>query len=415
MSQALKTFLYIIHERIYKEIERNLSESQFGFRCGLGTRDALFGLQVLLQRCRDLNSDVYICFIDLEKAFDKVKHQILLEILKKTGINGMDLRIINNLYFNQTAHIRIEDSTSEDIVIKRGVRQGCVLSPLLFNLYSEEMFGLALDEVTEGIRINGETVNNLRYADDTVIMANNIDELQILMDKISSACEDFGLKINVQKTKFMIISRSTNTDCCLRVYNQPIQRVNKFKYLGCIINDNIDHELEIRCRIEQARTAYFKMKKVLTCKDMKLNLRVRLAKCYIFSTLLYGMESWTISDRSLKRLEAFEMWVYRRMLRVSWTDRMTNASVLESMEKDCEIIKSIKIRKLQYFGHIMRNSKYRILQLIIEGKIEGRRPRGRRKISWLRDLRHWYGKTSIELFRAAANKIAIANMIANVR
>ena len=79
------------------------------------------------------------------------------------------------------------------------------------------------------------------------------------------------------------------------------------------------------------------------------------------------------------------MWVYRRMLRVSWTDRMTNASVLESMEKDCEIIKSIKIRKLQYFGHIMRNSKYRILQLIIEGKIEGRRPRGRRKISWLND------------------------------
>ena len=78
--------------------------------------------------------------------------------------------------------------------------------------------------MTEGIRINGETVNNLRYADDTVIMANNIDELQILMDKISSACEDFGLKINVQKTKYMIVSRSTIADCCLRVYNQPIQR-----------------------------------------------------------------------------------------------------------------------------------------------------------------------------------------------
>ena len=108
------------------------------------------------------------------------------------------------------------------------------------------------------------------------------------------------------------------------------------------------------------------------------------------------------------------MCVYRRMLRVSWTVRMTNASVLERMEKDCEIIKS-KIRKRQYFGHIMRNSKYRILLLGMEGKIEGRRPRGTRKISWLRDLRHWYGKTSIELFRAAANKIAIANMIANVR
>lgn len=116
-----------------------MSQEQFGFRNGLGIREALFSIQILVQRCRDINQKVYLCFIDYEKAFDKVRHEKLIEILQKIGIDGKDLQFITILYWNQQAKIRINNTLSNDIKIRRGVGQGCILSPILFNLYSEKI------------------------------------------------------------------------------------------------------------------------------------------------------------------------------------------------------------------------------------------------------------------------------------
>lgn len=155
------------------------------------------------------------------------------------------------------------------------------------------------------------------------------------------------------------------------------------------------------------------MKNILCNRDLKLELRLRLVNCFIFSILLYGVEAWTVSEESMNRLNAFEMWIYRR---VSWVDRISDRVVLERIGKEKEIEKRVKTQKLKYFGHIMRNQeKYNVLHLIIQGKIYGRRPPGRRKMSWLANLRKWFGQTSVQLFRSAVNKIKIANMIANVR
>ena len=140
MSHVLKLFLKIVHSRIYTKCEENIGRSQFGFKNGFGTREALFSIQVLIQRCRDVNVDVYACFVDYEKAFDTVQHDKLITILQEIGLDGRDIRLIANLYWNQTADIRINNQTSEEIPIMRGVRQGCVLSPLLFNLYAEKIF-----------------------------------------------------------------------------------------------------------------------------------------------------------------------------------------------------------------------------------------------------------------------------------
>ncbi|KAL0279224.1 UNVERIFIED_CONTAM: hypothetical protein PYX00_000829 [Menopon gallinae] len=139
MSHVLKLFLKIIHGRIYRKCEEQISDTQLGFRGGLGTRDALFAIQVLVQRCLDMNKDVFLCFIDYEKAFDRVQHEKMIQILQQVGLDSRDVRIIANLYWNQKAHVRFSDNTSEDVEIRRGVRQGCVLSPLLFNLYSDLM------------------------------------------------------------------------------------------------------------------------------------------------------------------------------------------------------------------------------------------------------------------------------------
>ncbi|CAG9827859.1 unnamed protein product [Diabrotica balteata] len=157
------------------------------------------------------------------------------------------------------------------------------------------------------------------------------------------------------------------------------------------------------------------MRKLFCNRDINISLRIRMLRCYIFSTLLYGVEAWTLKNSNIKNLEAFEMWCYRRILKISWMDRKTNEQVLEQLGKQCEVLNSIKIRKLKYLGHIMRGEKYEILRNIMQGKIKGKRSVARRKISWLRNLREWFGCSSIELFRRVTNKIIIARMISNLR
>lgn len=415
MSHTLKIFLKIIHARIYQQCEANIEETQFGFRNAVGTREALFALNVLIQRCRDINCDVYLCFIDFSKAFDRVKHEELISILRKTGADDKNIRIIAKLYWQQTAEVRVGDHKTKKIKICRGVRQGCVLSPILFNIYSEQIFKEALDSV-EGIIVNGELLNNIRYADDSVIMSSSAEGLQIMMEKIKSTSEKYGICLNIKKTKHMVVSKNNPPPVNLFLDNTPIEQVDKYTYLGTCINQQWDHSVEIKCRIERARAAFIQMKKIFTSPDLTLQLKIRILRCYVFSTLLYGAESWTLTKDTESRLEAFELWTYRHILKVTWIDHVTNEEILRRVGKDREIMTTVKVRKLEYLGHVMRHKeRYRILQLILEGKVLGKRGPGRRRISWLKNLRQWFGVTSIQLFRGAVDKVKIAMMIANIR
>ena len=137
-----------------------VAKTQFGFVPDKGTRNAIFTLSMLMERCFEVQKDLYICFIDYSKAFDKVKHEKLFEMLNQLDIDGKDLRVLRNLYWDQTAAVRVGGELSEYTNIKRGVRQGCVMSPDLFNLYS----GVILRNLdgSEGLKANGENLNNLR-------------------------------------------------------------------------------------------------------------------------------------------------------------------------------------------------------------------------------------------------------------
>lgn len=415
INQITKVFTKIIYNRIYNKCEAELGKSQFGFRNSLGTREALFCFQVLIQRCRDVNKDVYISFVDYTKAFDNVRHDQLIKTLQNVGIDYKDIRIVANLYWNQSARIKIGKSCTENIEIRKGVRQGCILSPLLFNIYSEQIFKKALEEEDGGIKMNGEVINNIRYADDTVVLANSLDELRYLMERVQRISEENGLSLNIDKTKWMLVSKTQQPPRQLTLNNQLIHQVDSYVYLGTLASSKWEQATEIRSRIEKARATFNSMKNLFTNSSISLPLKIRLIKCYVFPVLLYGAEAWTLTEALMKRLEAFEMWVYRRILRISYTEHITNIEVLRRMGKEKEISLTVKKRKLEYLGHLMRHDKYRLLQLIVQGKIDSKRGPGRRRHSWLHNLRQWFGMTSIQLFRNVAYKIRIAMMIANVR
>ncbi|CAG9833218.1 unnamed protein product [Diabrotica balteata] len=137
------------------------------------------------------------------------------------------------------------------------------------------------------------------------------------------------MKINIKKTKVMPIRKNQNVPQPCTINGHILEQVNRFNYLGCWIDSSLNPDLEITSRIEHARKSFEKNKKKLLCDSgIKLEIRLRLSKCYVWSTLLYAVETWTLKTSTVNKLEAFKMWIYRRILKISWTSHTSNEEVL---------------------------------------------------------------------------------------
>ena len=184
-----------------------LPDVQIGFRKGRGTRDQIANICWFIKKAREFQKNIYFCFIDYVKAFDCVDHNKLWKILKDMGVPDHLVCHLRNLCAGLKATVRTGHGTTDWFQIGKGVRQGCILSSCLFNLYAEYiMRNAGLQEAQAGIKISGRNINNLRNADDTTLMAESEDELKSLLMKVKEESEKVGLKLNIQKTKIMASS-----------------------------------------------------------------------------------------------------------------------------------------------------------------------------------------------------------------
>ena len=170
-----------------------------------------------------------------------------------------------------------------------------------------------------------------------------------------------------------------------------MEQVSKFVYLGQTVTEDGKCDTAIKQRIEIARSVFMKMEKILCCRSINFELRCRIWKCYIWSTLLYGVETWTLYKETERKLEAFEMWCLRRMLKISWVMKINNKEVLNRAKKERELITTIQRRKLEYVGHMMREGG--LQKNLLEGMVEGKRERGRQRSTWFDDIKKWTGLT----------------------
>ena len=195
--------LKILQARLQQYVNRELPGVQAGFRKGRGTRDQIANIHWIIKKAREFQKNIYFCFIDYAKAFDCVDHNKLWKILKEMEIPDHLTCLLRNLYAGQEATVRTEHETTGWFQIGKGVCQGCILSPCLFNLYAEYiMRNAGLDEAQARIKISGRNINNLRYADDTTLMAES-KELKSLLMKVKEESEKVSLKLNIEKTKIM--------------------------------------------------------------------------------------------------------------------------------------------------------------------------------------------------------------------
>ena len=411
MSHVTKLLLKIIQIRLKDRIEKEISKLQSGFRPGKGTREGIFNIRTICERAIEVGKDIHICFIDYSKAFDMVKHSKMIECLKEIGLDGKDLQIITKLYWNQTAAVRTESGVSTEFEIKKGVRQGCVLSPSLFNLYTEKIFREVED--LNGVKINGININNLRYADDTALLCFCPNDLQMLLNACNEAGKPYGMEMNIKKTKTMVISKtSPSPKLNITLEGSPIQQASSISYLGSLITEDGRCEKEVKRRIEIARSAFVKMNKILTSRKINIDTRKRLCVCYVWSTLLYGSETWTLTKRTTKHLQAFEMWMLRRMLKIPWIGHKTNIEVLQLAKATSTLLSSIKKRKCKYFGHLTRENS--IQRVILEGKIEGKRGKGRPRVKWMDNIKDWMNLNYCDCVRLANSREEWKSMTVNL-
>ena len=224
--------------------------------------------------------------------------------------------LLRNLYAGQEATVKMGHGTTDWFQVGKGVHQGYILSHCLFNLHAEYIMRNArLDEAQAGMRIAGRNINNLRYADDTTLVAE-CEELKSLLMKVKKKSEKAGLKHSIQKT-MKIITSSPITSC--QIDRETMETVTDFIFLGSKITADGDCS-----RLLLGRKVMTNIDSILKSRDITVPTNVHLVKAMIFPVDMYGCESWTIKKAEHLRIDAFELWCWRRLLRVPWTGGRSN-------------------------------------------------------------------------------------------
>ena len=216
---------------------------KLGLEKGRGTKDQIANIHSIIEKARESQKNIYFCFIDYAKDFASVDHNKLWKILKEMGIPDHLNRLLWNLYADQDTTIKTGYGTTDWFQIGKGVHRVSVLSPCLFNFYAEYiMWNAGLDETQPCIKIARRNINNLRYADDTTLMAESEEELKSFLLKVKEESEKVGLKLNIQKTKIMISSPITSWE----IDGETVERVSDFIFEGSKITADGDCSHEIK-------------------------------------------------------------------------------------------------------------------------------------------------------------------------
>ena len=208
------------------------------------------------------------------------------------------------------------------------------------------MRNTGLEETQAGIKIARRNISNLRYADDTTLMAESEEELKSLLMKVKVESEKVGLKLNIQKTKIMASGPTTSWEI-------GGETVSDFIFLGSKITTDGDCSHEIKRRVLLGRKVMTNLDSIFKSRDITLPTKVRLVKAIVFPVVIYECESWTVKKAERRRIDAFELWCWRRRLRVPWTARRSNQSILKEISPGISLEGMMLKLKFQYFGHLM--------------------------------------------------------------
>ena len=328
--------------------------------------------------------------------------------MRKYNISANLVRLIEQLYDKATSAVQMNNSIGEWFRTTVGVRQGCLLSLTLYNIFLELIMSDALEEHDGKVSIGGRNITNLRFADDIDALAEEEQELEALVESLDKTCKSYKMEISLEKTKLMTNS-ANGIQREIKVKGQKLGTVTSFKYLGTVVSDD-GSKPEVLSRIAQATAALTKLKPIWRDNNISwIKGEADALPCH------FHISVWTLTVELEKRTQAFEMRYYRRLLTISYKGHVTNEEVRRKIQVAIgeydEILTLVKKRKLRWFGHVSRSSG--LAKTILQGTVKGKRKRGRQKKRWEDSIKEWTGMDLASSTRAAENRSRWKGIAAN--
>ena len=389
LPHMYKLFTRVLQKRMEKILDANQPREQAGFRKGFATTDHLHSINQVIEKSNEFNLPLCIAYIDYEKAFDSVEHEVIFQALRNIGINESYINIIEDIYTEAKARVHIEKQESEEINILRGVRQGDPISPKLFTAAIQEVFKNSELE-SRGIDIDGEKLTDLRFADDVALVTSTVEDMEVQLNILNEESKKVGLRIHRGKTKFMTNSVTTQN---IEIEGIEIEKVEQYKYLGQTIALEDRTVNEVQLRIKAGWAVFGKYKEIFQNKEIPICLKRKVFNQCIIPTMTYGCQTWSLTKDIANKMEVCQRKMERKMLGLKQIDRIPNSTIRERSKVD-DILKVITKTKWKWAGHVARMNDNRWTVRCTEWQVRhGKRSRGRPKRRWHDDIHQWQGAT----------------------
>ena len=400
LSIAGKVLARVLLNRLIEHLERgHLPESQCGFRKDRGTIDMVFAARQLQEKCQEQNTDLYSTYVDLTKAFDTVSREGLWRIMSKYGCPHKFITIVRQFHDGMLARVQDGGESSAPFAVTNGVKQGCVLAPTLFSIMFSAMLSDAFRDKDMGIsiryrmdgsvfnlrrlqaktKVSEDSINDLLFADDCALNATSEANMQQSADIFSEACSNFGLTISTKKTEVMHqpAPGKQYIEPNININGQRLNVVDKFTYLGSTLSRNVVIDDEINTRLAKASAAFGRLgQNVWDRRGITTLTKIKVYKAVVLTTLLYGCETWTVYSRHSKKLNHFHTTRLRKLLGISWQEKVPDTEVLT--RAGLPSIQTILMKtQLRWAGHVARMPDYRIPKKLFFGELQdGKRSLG---------------------------------------
>ena len=377
-----KVLSRIILNRMKDTVDKLLRNNQAGFRSNKSCTDQISTLRIILEQSMELNSQIYVNFIDYSKAFDSIDRGSLWKIMAHYGIPSKIINLIKQMYQDSGGQVLYKGRLSSFFQILTGVRQGCLLSPFLFLLIIDWIMKQSDNQKT-GIQWQiTNKLEDLDFADDLALLSHTQAQMQEKTSKIAENSSKVGLHINVAKTKLMKLN--TKSTRAVKIDEEPIEEVDKFTYLGSVVTPTGGTEEDINSRINKARAAFSQLNKIWTSNTIRLKTKLKIFNSNVKSVLLYGSETWFLNKNLGDKIQVFVNKCLRKILKIFWPNKISNQELWKKTNQD-KMSVQIKQKKFRWLGHTLRKDNDDITKYSLVWNPQGQRKRGRPKNTWRRE------------------------------
>lgn len=415
LSVPSKILTRIILNRIKEVVDTKLRREQAGFRRDYSCIDMINTLRIIIEQSSEYQTPLYLSFVDFEKAFDSISRESMWRALRYFGVPKKIIKIIQLIYEDYKCQIIHEGKLSEPFAIKTGVRQGCLLSPIIFLMVLDGV----MRKVTRGTRGLKwgltDRLEDIDFADDLCIMAHRKVDMEEKLKDLDKEGKKVGLKINQEKTKEMRVNGRDNQQ--LKLNGRVVERVEEFVYLGSTVSTTGGTDEDVAQRIRKAKGVFAQLASIWRSNQLRRNTKLRIFRTNVTSVLLYGCQTWKVTKTVSAKLQVFINRCLRRILNVRWPDTISNEE-LWRMAQTTPVTHIIKKRKYGWIGHTLRKASNNISRQALEWNPQGNRKRGRPRMTWRRSVEKELqeeGKSWGEAKRMAQNRVRWRAFVAALR